>query len=50
MIDRMEIIDVVLHSSNMSIIMCSIVCLYNIQNKSLSSVISLIKYEREKTR
>jgi len=45
----MEIIDVVLHSYNFHIMICSIVCFYNVQNKSSTSVISLIKYGEKGT-
>jgi len=40
----MKIIDVVWHSYNLAIRICSIVQVSNVQNKSPTSVISLIKY------
>ncbi|RHN41755.1 hypothetical protein MtrunA17_Chr8g0369421 [Medicago truncatula] len=42
--DRMKIIDVVIYIYVLSITICSIVHFCNVQSKSLTSVISLIKY------
>jgi len=49
MIDRVEIIDVVLHSYDLPIGICYIIRFCDVQNKSLTSVISLIKYEKNGT-
>jgi len=43
----MKIIDVVLHSYNLAIRICSIVRVCNLQNKFSTSVISLIKYGKK---
>jgi len=44
-----EIIDVVLHSYDLSIRICYIICFCDVQNKSSTSVIFLIKNEKRGT-
>lgn len=47
--DRVEIINVVLHSYNIPIKICYIIRFCDVLNKSLTSVISLIKNEKNGT-